>query len=1613
MLDRYEALSSALPFKRFRNRTQMEQGHPPSLKNTEAALIGGSKVFGGGIADKFGNAYEARWAVRQLLDVLNAKARSIRLEGISAAFKGFEFAVDHGSHIAWHQTKINAAGQNWTIRALEQEGVLSAFAARLRANDRDRCVFVSQSPPADLLDLASKASYAGDFADFDGALPKGSEEKFKSFHTTVGVTPEVAFGWLRRCDFRVMPEPEITSTIETFGALLFDCSPTEVYPALRGYLEARLNRVLTTETVRADMTAVAKLRIKEWSLDPTLRQTLAGETKAYLDSYAPFGARGHVVARTYADEVMSLLCTQAGPSVILLSGVAGSGKSGVVRDILGKLTDAGILHLAVRIDQNLECRTPRDLGRILLRREDSPVTVLKGLSPNDRAVLIIDQIDAVSEISGRNGAAKNAVLGMVDEARRYASVRIVLVCRSFGIESDERIKQLRQSNDVAQVDVPLLDWTADVAPVVASLDISPDTLDATQKELLRLPLNLAVFAEIAADGDTQFGNRNDLFAKLLQRKERLIAQNRDQVSWALMTPLATLADWMSAQQRLDAPHTALDGFSRSVEILTSEHLVVRSRGTLNFFHESFFDYIFARSFSARQQSLLDLLTATEQHLFRRTQVRQILEHMRQSDPARYHRELDQVIASDDVRFHIRIAVAQWLAALSLPTEQERDLIVALDVSSQPFRLLVRTAIQGTAGWFDVLNQNGWLAAQLRSTVETRKRSILWWLANIAGTRAQPTAALLDAWWNGDPDKGDELLDWFGSVHRQGPDRALIDLCKRVVHSRPPGLFKRKGNFRRELLIATWTAGGSSDGAAEILQAYFDAWFDEHADGNPFDRDEIQDIDLHSLGELGKKSPLALLDGSIDALARAFQRIAAKVGAGEYDPSFRHRAYSGHNFGSDQYLQLVHAALQTLAGENPEQARLILHRIDPQSHEAAAHLYLETIAANPQALANELPPLLAFPIIFEAGWTGANWRSFADAAKAALPYFDNPERATVEQTILAYRPELDFAVRAAQEHKAGERETIWTQPKNIIGQLRWSGYKQFCILETIGRDLLSPSAASRLDELRRKFRGEKVVEPSHVEAYAIESPIAKDDAYHMTDEQWLSAMRGHHSDEERHYGNGSATGGARQLAHVLQQLAKENPERFARLQLRIPADANPAYVQQLLWGLAEAESVALEPLQAAVLDAHARESRPYGDGIARLFERHPELGRSQSCWDVLVWYILHGKASDNADIVTDLADREMVTIEDILERGGKLYIRGLNEARGLALEALSAVLWNLPERRRDAWSLFEDRIANEGQISVRCCMTRPLTPMFNEDKNRCAALLERLVRPDAQQPVFAANAIAKLQFPPSWLPPAAARMLAAASQVAANAVATRSSSDPVWLSPLMTHPATNLLPFIVHQVPAIGRRLLSTLLTFGSANMRLVATWHVTRASYNDASYVALADTLERSSLHARRLASDIASHSVVEDTYRDRAVRNLLRYFDDDDPNVRKEASGVFRSIPPDQFAPFIGLAQAYVMSKAFETDSFAFLRALEGAQCNVAGLVVAAAEKVMADLKAGGEEAKRRDMDIHQLKDLIKTEYAASENDPALRKRLLDVIDQMLMLELHGANEITKSHER
>jgi hypothetical protein len=1043
-----------------------------------------SDVFAGGIADKLGNRYEAKWLVCQFLDVFGGKAQSIRYEGISKAFRGFEFALNRGDQVEWHQTKIKNPNGNWTLSALKREGVMAAFRQRLTVDENSRCIFVSEDPARDIRTLADKAAVANELGEYLEALGKEQVPKFEELCDAWVANKDLAFRWLRRIRFRTESESSIDSAILAFSELYFWCAK-DIFAVLREFVETRINKEITTETARQELRRSGKILIKDWSLEPTLHERLSTETRAYLDTYNPFGAGGTTISRPEARKMFEWATDPGGPRVILLTGAAGSGKSGVIREFIDCLRNSGILHLAFRIDHYLESASPQALGKAITGRDESVVATLKGIAPDQLSVLIADQIDAVSEVSGRNGAVKRTVLKLVDDVRNFGSVRMIIACRSFDLDSDQRLKALKETHGIEHVDLLPLTWEGDVEPVLRAKGVDFASLSVSQRSLLCLPLNLAIFFEAYDGAAGGFTSRADLFSKLLERKAKTVRENR-QPTWDLIAPLSKLASWMSDRQRLDAPGDILADFSGALDILASEALIVRSRGRVNLFHESFFDYIYARGFASHQQSIEKLLTSSEQHLFRRTQVRQILETLRQVETHRYLRELAVALTSDDVRYHIKVAVAQWLGSINDPTPQEKDIVSSLDSGHGPFPPLLRYAFLGSLGWFDRLLHDGWISAVLTGTNDARRDNVLAWLPNVAGQRPDEISELLDQWWGGAADRGEILLNWFAFVKRQKPDLRLVDLFCRVIRAHLPELFRKIRQTRDSLFFHVWIRE-DRPGAADILSAYFDAWFEAHPNQHPFNTG-FHSLDAHSLGEMAKRMPEAFVEGSISAFLRSIEVIVLKEAQGEHDYAFTHRVFSGHHFGADAFLNIFREAIREVARRSPHRARCILQRMDPKKHEAFTHIWLETIRANGNSLCDLLNQVVESPHIFDAGWDGAGWKSFADATRETIAYLNNSDATRLESKILAYRPELNTAARLTQRLKNEEIDR-WVNRGTILAILNRAGHEQWCILETIGEQRLSEQGRLQLTQLRRKFRNLRVQEPHHLEARYVQSPTS--------------------------------------------------------------------------------------------------------------------------------------------------------------------------------------------------------------------------------------------------------------------------------------------------------------------------------------------------------------------------------------------------------------------------------------------------------------------------------------------------------------------------------------------
>ncbi|WPD23686.1 MAG: hypothetical protein SD837_03800 [Candidatus Electrothrix scaldis] len=1500
----------------------------------------------GGIVDKLGNRYEAKWLVWIAMEVLAGKADWLFFEGVEPEFRGFEFAIGRRKITEWHQTKINSPQGNWTINALKKEGILKAFADRLSADEHARCFFVSQDNAKDFRTLTEKAQLANYVEQYLDNLAEKQEESFRQVREEWGQSDEIIFDWLKRSRVEIIPERELDFFNESYGDLYFHQGGKSAFPNLRDLLEENFNKKLTTEGLLKAVKEQGILQFKEWAFDPSIPQRLQEESEAYLGTYTPFGMGGETIARTQADQILDELHKHDGPELILLTGVAGSGKSGVIRSVIQHLQEAEIPHLAFRVDQHLDCATKKELGERLTGRKESPVSTLKGRFPSETSVLIIDQVDAVSEVSGRDGQVKEVLFRLIRDADIFGGIKIIAVCRTFDFDSDPRIKSLHQEKLTQKIEVPLLDWKNEVEPLLRNKKIDTSRFSQPQRDLLCLPVNLAVFLEID-EPNLAFHSRATLHEELIEKKQRQLPKG---LNWSLVQPLTSICEWMSKRQKLSAPVAVLDDFPRAADILSSEGLIVSSRGQINFFHESFFDHIYARSFLKNDQSMVAWLTETEQHLFRRTQVRQILEALRRNDDQRYAEELALLLHSECIRFHLKAAICQWLGSVDEPTEEEWQVVSRFDDQAGAFSVLFRHAVFSIhAGWFDLLNRKKWIERQLAHDNRERVESIFSWLSFIAGKRPAEIAVLMRSWWNNDPQRVERLLHWFRFAHWRKPPEScgpLLDLCEEIIRSHPAVFFQQQDDHFLFSILNDWSDELPELGG-RILQVIFNAWLAAHPGKLPFGDKEFKIIeghDSHALTKFSEKAPVEFLAVATGFLDHCVDIVLAKGRNGRGWWDFKHRTRSEHHYGFDGFLSIYRDALEKVAQQQSDEAEKYLQQLDPHKHECLMHLHLEAIKANPEKFSRHLLSLSRNKIVFKAGYSGADWLSFAHACKAAFSFLKPEERLQIEKNISSYINEINY-------------------------DLSRSRYEQWCIFESIGKSLLSLETADLLDQLRRKFRNEKIEKPNNFKMQKIKAPISGDQCIRMKDRHWLSAINkyciSNNTIEEYRI---------HELARNLEAETSKNPVRFATLCFHIPKEANSLYIEYLILGLSKAEELPCDLTVQLVKFIHYHYVRFFGGSIATLIKKHPALAANLEILDVLIWYALNGIVIGDNNAEAERIKNETYSIEHIIGKRSFSYQCDINGERGSAWVALSVVLSEAPQTEDRIWEALEEAFEKEPLVSVRCTIIRVLGQLYNINKDRFTVAIKKLI----------------------VLP-----------------VTTSCNAEHIRLSPLITHTGIHLFPYIFHWLPDVANELAAALLESGDETKELIGAWLIFGQSFRDDEYIEQAEQLAARSVNHRRLLADIAADVLTWTENRKRAEKLLKEFFFDEDKQVRKQASHVFGKIRGEEIERCLELAEQFVQSPTVSEHSFSFLHMLEEASCDVLDLVVGAAEQLIAVIEEEGEHDRRVYRDVDYLNDLLKHEYVSSEKNADARKRLLNLIDRMLAHNIYGVDKIVTAHDR
>ncbi|KAF0834956.1 hypothetical protein C8E84_2813 [Ornithinibacter aureus] len=1252
----------------------------------------------GGVADKLGNRYELAWAIRHALLCIQDERRSLTLEEIDpelADGSEFTYVNEHGEISVTQVKRQNNITDHWTIAALRGRGVLAAAARHVAAGRNFH--FSSMTPSGALRVLAALSRQSADEQQFVAHLLTRELRPTFDELTAANVFggSESAWQTLRGMWIEIEVEEQLVMTNAMLAEVSLEGATGELVAIAIGAV--LLDNLRTRMTRRELLDALARDGIKP--RDSLARRTSHEQVVATTQSWRGTIERELLSPSIERQEAADLVDLMATTRLALVVGAGGGGKSSVLYQAAGEFEAQGAEVLAFRLDRRGAFSSTIELG-IQLGLPTSPVAALRLAADGREAFLIIDQLDAVSLASGRLSERYDVIADLIQEATAVDGVYVILACRLFDVENDHRIRKLDARNDVERLTVEPLPVES-VADAVSAMGLDPDLLTAPQRALLRSPLNLVLLETIASQpGALNFTSRGSLFEAFWQRKEQTSEERRP--GTLFNDVLARIANTASDNQTLSVPVEILGpgDFTKHARVLASEQVIAIEDDRVSFFHETFFDFTFARQWLSRQQSMVEFLSAQEQELFRRAQVRQILELLRERDPDRFRSEIEAVLSSADVRFHIKETVVAVFANVSDAKLEDVELVLHLaETESTLTKQLWLQLARPT--WFGAFYAHGDLEGWLDSEDAALRDRCVNWMGNAGAKYGAEVAGLLTAR-NQSPD----YVTWLRWVTQR------VDLHH---HRR---LF--------ELLLDAIRAG-------EINPADRNVWLSAHelAEHQPLWAIEMLKacfVESPSALVLGSDGKVALLgiheygatqmiEAACKAEPRAFAEafvphLLAVMDATHYDRheqdllrdrhfSLRLRIEPRHSDVDDAMYDGAADALGKWAQTSPESIESMLQLLADNEHEAAQSLLYRALIAGAVTFA----PWAAELILqggnrLKAGYlSDSHWLS--------------------REVVEAIAPIVSDEVHLQLEELFRDLPATY-QSSDLHHRLRSFGYTAFKFLSALDAGRLTPLGVRRLQEYQRKFDRDLPEPPTGIITYTVGSPIGGPATSKMSNAQWLQAMAKHDNDDRDF---GSEVGGARELAQQLKARTAEDPLRFAVLAMELTPETNEVYPGAILGGFGEASIP--EEAQHAVFDAI----------------RHVMSLGLDDCDRWLGWAVRHVSDEAPLDIVELVLDRALHAPDpvdnlpvfqrrDDHQPGRDLFQNGYNTSRGSLAESLGDLLVHDPDGMRTelvAPHLVE--LASDPVLSVRACVAHTVAACLRHARPRAYAAFERLIDAD--------------------------------------------------------------------------------------------------------------------------------------------------------------------------------------------------------------------------------------------------------------------------------------------
>jgi hypothetical protein len=375
--------------------------------------------------------------------------------------------------------------------------------------------------------------------------------------------------------------------------------------------------------------------------------------------------------------------------ICLLVGEAGAGKSAVIKEVIDSLDPHMYNCLCIKADSIDDSGNNITLEKIW----DSLEFYSAG---KNETLLIIDQIDALSQCMSNDRSHLNVLMTMLSSLEDWHNVRAIVSCRSYDLNYDSELFNLKKKAKLIEIgELADDEVTSALNKIEKGLQ---DKLDYTTSRILRTVQYLNVFCILyeRRKSNLNFGSSTELYDAIWEE-------------YILKAPTHINAEKLEQTLYLIAGRARSAGTLRPIltpeitqkkyfDYLASNGLIIIEGNTVSFFHQSFYEYTLARQYSSSGRSLLNDFKDDFQGLELRSTIKSVLEYERSHNGLLFVDEAGKILSSESVRLHIKLLTVSVLAFIQNPQPAEKRLVKDTCKKDVRFLLYFLRGVQSDT-WF--------------------------------------------------------------------------------------------------------------------------------------------------------------------------------------------------------------------------------------------------------------------------------------------------------------------------------------------------------------------------------------------------------------------------------------------------------------------------------------------------------------------------------------------------------------------------------------------------------------------------------------------------------------------------------------------------------------------------------------------------------------------------------------------------------------------------------------------------------------------------------------------------------------------------------------------------